>query len=785
MKSTLRSRARLSRRSLAVLAITVITGLCACSSSGGGDEPLPDELPSNDGLTEAQRQQLPGDCLLAFDNAGIAYCFSAPTRKFTSVNPDGTANWDYSLPGDNTSNHVEGIAVIDENLCIVADVTAIIGDSRHEVSCFGLSGAFNATVPVLEPLPRLGDPVKPRDPLAINLDDESLLTTASEESFYLAGSEYLLTEGSDPSVRDSWSRIAGFLVRVDPLTGQTLAWHSFPNSEVTEITQAEDGRVSVTFQPVDSATTNSLTLDGVTLAAQSGSGTGDILNTDDLPQLMPDIIAVLTGKPMGEVEAQLLGIVDGLPVELYFGEDNFCTSFNDGLGCEYNYGPIQSTVSCPVSGSVMVATSGASSWSSPNKSDSRTADWLFDQCVIAPADAVSDGAASKDERVHSINGRWQYTQFSASSTPYESESRKSVLDQLTLTRIDLSTVSADGELTRLDGRLSRSGNQYEYLDGKINGFASATMEISDTNFGYHIDRTPSGYESDSVSIEFDGPELIGATLATQATRGEPIRVDVSESDIRVSYVEELNLFFFGGFLDISASDGSNVTLSALEPPDGLGTELVEYSLNSGGATTVQRLPAASWYLPYHATGADPLEYLYRDTDADGITDLDEGELDSDADGTPDYLDTDSDNDGIPDATEGDGNSDEYSNNPDTLPDYLDDDADGDTISDIIEGAVDSDGDRLPDFLDQDSDNDSLPDELEGADDFDGDGTPNYLDEDSDGDGLRDQPDGVDDFDGDGSPNFLDEDSDNDGIPDSVEGFEDRDADGRPDYVDPD
>ncbi len=210
---------------------------------------------------------------------------------------------------------------------------------------------------------------------------------------------------------------------------------------------------------------------------------------------------------------------------------------------------------------------------------------------------------------------------------------------------------------------------------------------------------------------------------------------MSDSDIATGYAEEgiaiegLNTFFFVGSLYISANDGSNVLLTALESPDGLGTELLEYSLTSGGDTTIQRIPSASWYLPYQVTGIDPFEYLYRDTDEDGITDLVEGELDSDGDGTPDYLDTDSDNDGIPDATEGNGNMDEYSNNPDTIP--------------------------------------------------------NYLDEDCDGDGLRDQPDGVEDFDGDGKPNFLDVDSDNDGIPDSVEGYEDRDGDGRADYVDPD
>src|SRR4051794_28788455 len=44
----------------------------------------------------------------------------------------------------------------------------------------------------------------------------------------------------------------------------------------------------------------------------------------------------------------------------------------------------------------------------------------------------------------------------------------------------------------------------------------------------------------------------------------------------------------------------------------------------------------------------------KDSDGDGIADKDEGapSLDTDHDGTPDYLDDDSDGDGIPDSVEG-------------------------------------------------------------------------------------------------------------------------------------
>ena len=82
-------------------------------------------------------------------------------------------------------------------------------------------------------------------------------------------------------------------------------------------------------------------------------------------------------------------------------------------------------------------------------------------------------------------------------------------------------------------------------------------------------------------------------------------------------------------------------------------------------------------------------------------------------------------------------------NPGVIEDFngIDDNCDGV----IGEDMVDTDGDGTPDYLDKDSDNDGILDTTEiaacspatGSCDTDGDGTPNYLDLDSDGDGIKD------------------------------------------------
>ena len=158
--------------------------------------------------------------------------------------------------------------------------------------------------------------------------------------------------------------------------------------------------------------------------------------------------------------------------------------------------------------------------------------------------------------------------------------------------------------------------------------------------------------------------------------------------------------------------------------------------------------------------------MLRDEDGDGIPDQYEGRAamdDTDADGTPDYLDDDSDGDGVPDSAEG--------GRPGAEP-------------------VDTDADGTYDFRDADSDDNGVPDSVEGATDLDGDRTPNSADADNDGDTLRDvdelgSPDAPRDTDADGTPDYLDTDSDGDTILDLIEGTLDTDRDGAADALDPD
>lgn len=235
---------------------------------------------------------------------------------------------------------------------------------------------------------------------------------------------------------------------------------------------------------------------------------------------------------------------------------------------------------------------------------------------------------------------------------------------------------------------------------------------------------------------------------------------------------------------------------------------------------------------------------FDDADNDMISDKYEGKdeaVDTDADTTPDYMDSDSDNDTVPDSLEY-GNSalgyEPADSDSDTIPDFRDTDSDENGILDAVEckandqgGYPDLNADGTLDCHDMDNDGDGVDDLSEitglvltkggrpvldgnnvpvrGADcnndkkpdaagsasapwDCDADTVPDYMDLDSDGDTIPDIIEGsYVDSDGDGFYNRYDQDSDGDTIPDKDEAGanpstpRDTDADTVPDFLDKD
>lgn len=176
-----------------------------------------------------------------------------------------------------------------------------------------------------------------------------------------------------------------------------------------------------------------------------------------------------------------------------------------------------------------------------------------------------------------------------------------------------------------------------------------------------------------------------------------------------------------------------------------------------------------------------------DSDGDGVIDAREKSGDTDADGTPDVLDTDDDGDGLRTRYE-------YVH-PTRGPDP--------ELTPATQVFLDSDGDGTPDFLEYDDDGDGLatpselPDPNQDGNPADARVTaespdsaipvPDYRNADDDSDGILttvERPNNQDrDSDGDGRPDHRDDDDDDDTV--LREDDLDTDADSLLDYRDPD
>ncbi|SNT25283.1 Por secretion system C-terminal sorting domain-containing protein [Ekhidna lutea] len=189
-------------------------------------------------------------------------------------------------------------------------------------------------------------------------------------------------------------------------------------------------------------------------------------------------------------------------------------------------------------------------------------------------------------------------------------------------------------------------------------------------------------------------------------------------------------------------------------------------------------------LPDDFDGDGLADYLDLDSDGDGLPDATEGTVDTDGDGYENYIDIDSDGDGITDNREGQASSAYRAPNLlDDDNDGLDNRYDTDNGGTVIT-IVNTDSNGSPDYLDTDSDDDGIPDSIEGHDaDQDGVADRTAIGSDLDQDGLDDSFDTVTsgnsgnstgsnaaviNTDGGDQRNWQDTDDDNDGALTSAE-----------------
>jgi hypothetical protein len=333
----------------------------------------------------------------------------------------------------------------------------------------------------------------------------------------------------------------------------------------------------------------------------------------------------------------------------------------------------------------------------------------------------------------------------------------------------------------------------------------------DDAFDTMCDATPTMVAGNGALVESSNGAF-NANNVLGAPDGSTARINQTNEFILVLLEDEVAV---GQTITINATANRNPELSIGQSIDGQNFSNIQTYTNLNAAPelyVVTGEPAR--YIALELTqddnglitdgyiDIDALSYSYMiDSCAGFVAGTPVSPVDTDGDGTPDFLDTDSNDNGVLDANESGLTLAGVDANGDGIDDainasYADPDGDiDDTGADLLNTdgfgeldfrEFDSDGDGVPDDEDTDDDGDGIPDTVEAATaanggDTDGDGIPDERDLDSDNDGINDVDEaGYDDLDRDG---FADgDDGDNDGRVDNLPAMiSDLDNDGTPDF----
>ncbi len=109
-------------------------------------QPLADDIDSSENLSPNVVGGLPSECLFDVSDNNVTFCYQAKTRLLRAWQNDGRQWWAFVLPGDNATNYVHALQVVNSKLYIVTELKTNDIQSGFEISVFALDGAFEKTV---------------------------------------------------------------------------------------------------------------------------------------------------------------------------------------------------------------------------------------------------------------------------------------------------------------------------------------------------------------------------------------------------------------------------------------------------------------------------------------------------------------------------------------------------------------------------------------------------------------------------------------------------------------
>ena len=165
------------------------------------------------------------------------------------VATNGSIVWQFSLPGENDSNHIESIDFINGfMLAVLVDATPRFDDSAYDMNLFFQTGEYIGTYHIIADIEN-PDGV---DFAGVNLEGHNLIVRrgpirsnlapsddtpeqAWTHDLFIYGQHYSEVAGEDARFFSGWSFEGAFRARVDGRTGETLDTLLFPGARATDV----------------------------------------------------------------------------------------------------------------------------------------------------------------------------------------------------------------------------------------------------------------------------------------------------------------------------------------------------------------------------------------------------------------------------------------------------------------------------------------------------------------------------------------------------------------------
>ena len=193
-------------------------------------------------LMSAEAQAVtPSDCLLsASPLTAPFYCFSPRDRRLMRIEGGGSVAWQFSLPGENSSNRIEAVNFVNgSQLAVTVDATPSPDDSAFDTNLFEQTGAYIGTVHII---PDIANP-DGTDFAGVNLDGTDLIVHSGPirtdgalftSDLYIYAEHYSEIPGGDPTLLSGWRKEGAFRARLDSRTGETFDILLFPGISASQ-----------------------------------------------------------------------------------------------------------------------------------------------------------------------------------------------------------------------------------------------------------------------------------------------------------------------------------------------------------------------------------------------------------------------------------------------------------------------------------------------------------------------------------------------------------------------